>query len=109
MESYNLAISDKLKPSLEGINIPEFSISINGTILFEKSSLKINNGKYGLIGPNGCGKTTLLKHLANRSIPIHENISVLYVEQEVDDTDETPIEVVFKANKELLLLILRLQ
>ena len=104
MESYNLAISEKLKPSLEGINVPEFSISINGTILFEKSSLKINKGKYGLIGPNGCGKTTLLKHLANRSIPIHENISVLYVEQEVDDTDETPIEVVFKANKELLLL-----
>jgi ABC-type cobalamin/Fe3+-siderophores transport system ATPase subunit len=36
--------------------------------------------RYGLLGPNGRGKTTLLKHIASRAlVGIPENITVLLV------------------------------
>ena len=40
--------------------------------------------KYGLVGPNGHGKTTLLRHIGNRALQIPANIDVLYCEQEVN-------------------------
>lgn len=45
--------------------------------------------RYGLVGPNGRGKTTLLKHIGNRALRIPKHIDVLYCEQEVK-ADETP-------------------
>ena len=38
------------------------SISISGNVILENIDLKIKNTeKIGLVGRNGCGKTTLLK------------------------------------------------
>lgn len=45
--------------------------------------------RYGLVGRNGLGKTTLLKMIASQSLRIPSHISILHVEQEVAG-DETP-------------------
>ncbi|XP_064457982.1 ATP-binding cassette sub-family F member 1-like isoform X5 [Ornithodoros turicata] len=81
------------------IKVENFSISARGKDLFVNASLTITAGRrYGLVGPNGHGKTTLLKHIANRSLNIPPNIDVLLCEQEVV-ADETPaIDVVLKAD-----------
>ena len=51
-----------------------------------------------MVGPNGRGKTTLLKHIGNRALRIPKHIDVLYCEQEVQ-ADETPaIEAVLSAD-----------
>lgn len=44
--------------------------------------------RYGLVGRNGLGKTTLLKMMSARGLRIPSHISILHVEQEVvgDDT-----------------------
>jgi ATP-binding cassette subfamily F protein 3 len=44
--------------------------------------------RYGLIGRNGLGKSTLLRTLSKRQLVIAKHISILHVEQEVigDDT-----------------------
>lgn len=44
--------------------------------------------RYGLVGRNGLGKTTLLRMISNKSLRIPSHVSILHVEQEVvgDDT-----------------------
>jgi ATP-binding cassette subfamily F protein 1 len=73
------------------------------TVLLKNASVKISHGKrYGLVGPNGMGKSTLLKLLAWRKIPVPKNIDVLLVEQEVVGDDKTALEAVVSANIELV-------
>ena len=50
---------------------------------------------------NEVEKSTLLKLLALRKIPVPKNIDVLLVEQEVDGDDRTALETVISANEEL--------
>ena len=54
--------------------------------------------RYGLVGPNGHGKTTLLRHIGTRSLQIPPNIDVLYCEQEVIATDDSALETVLMAD-----------
>ena len=49
------------------IKIENFSTSARGNALFVNANLQITDGRrYGLVGPNGMDKATLLKHIANR-------------------------------------------
>jgi ATP-binding cassette subfamily F protein 1 len=45
----------------------------------------VRGSDYGLLGPNGMGKTTLLKHLAARKLPVPEHWSITLVQQEWRD------------------------
>jgi len=81
------------------IKIDKFSIAAKGKDLFRDASLLIAAGRrYGLVGPNGHGKTTLLRHIGTRSLQIPPNIDVLYCEQEVVATDDTALETVLMAD-----------
>ncbi|XP_050730192.1 ATP-binding cassette sub-family F member 1-like [Eriocheir sinensis] len=95
--------SDKQQSQLENavdIKIENFSISAKGKALFTNASLMIaNSRRYGLVGPNGHGKTTLLRHIQSRALNIPPNIDVLYCEQEVVADDTPAIDVVLKADK----------
>lgn len=51
------------------IHVHNFGITYGGKTLLEGADLKLVYGRrYGLIGRNGVGKTTLLKHMANFDI-----------------------------------------
>jgi len=94
--------TDKQKEAQENavdIKVENFSISAKGKALFINAQLLIANGRrYGLVGPNGHGKTTLLRHIQSRALDIPPNIDVLLCEQEVV-ADETPaVEAVLRAD-----------
>jgi ATP-binding cassette subfamily F protein 3 len=83
------------------IKVENFSLAYGKVELITCSDITIVYGrKYGLIGRNGMGKTTLLKHISNREIDIPSHMSVLHVEQEIEGTDTTVIQAVLQADVE---------
>lgn len=54
--------------------------------------------RYGLVGRNGLGKTTLLKMLATRSLRVPSHISLLHVEQEVAGDDTPALQSVLESD-----------
>ena len=104
-DNFTVSISEKTPTQLSAfenavdIKIENFSISAKGKDLFVNANLLIASGKrYGLVGPNGHGKTTLLRHLSSRVFAIPPNIDILYCEQEVVADDNSAIATVLKAD-----------
>jgi ATP-binding cassette subfamily F protein 1 len=80
--------------------MPNFSISAAGKILAKEASLIIAHGRrYGLVGANCRGKSTLLKMIASRDLILPPRIDFLYVEQEVVADDTPAVDAVLKADK----------
>ncbi|XP_005996813.3 ATP-binding cassette sub-family F member 3 [Latimeria chalumnae] len=71
------------------VRIENFDIAFGERTLLMGADLNLSYGRrYGLIGRNGLGKTTLLKMIASHNLRVPSHISILHVEQEVvgDDT-----------------------
>eukprot|EP00049_Salpingoeca_infusionum_P028083 m.36125 g.36125 ORF g.36125 m.36125 type:complete len:754 (+) comp9967_c1_seq3:98-2359(+) len=84
------------------IMMREFSIDLAGMPILEDANLTLVYGrKYGLIGRNGVGKTTFLKHLSSKAIDgIPWWLQILHIEQEVAESDITPLDMVLETDEE---------
>jgi ATP-binding cassette subfamily F protein 1 len=99
--AYNF-VYDKLTYTSDSITINRFSLSVPGKHLFQDSPFIISPGNiYGLIGKNGCGKSSLLKQLSLTNLFSENKIRVLYVEQELDVSDTNPVEFIFSSNSKI--------
>ncbi|KAF5306592.1 hypothetical protein FQR65_LT18534 [Abscondita terminalis] len=94
------------------IRIENFDIAYGDRVLLRGADLVLAFGRrYGLVGRNGLGKTTLLRMISAGQLRIPSHISILHVEQEVvgDDTlaldsvleCDTVRETLLKKEKEL--------
>ncbi|KAE8790786.1 ABC transporter F family member 4 [Hordeum vulgare] len=91
--------------NIKDIVLDNFSVSARGKELLKGASLRISHGRrYGLVGPNGMGKSTLLKLLSWRQVPVPKTIDVLLVEQEIVGDDRSATDAVVAANEELTAL-----
>ncbi|KAI4838338.1 protein GCN20 [Plasmodium brasilianum] len=100
----HLMDSNKNKTKIEkmgDIKIDNFNLSIGQRNLLNDTTLKINvMNKYGLIGKNGIGKSTLLAKLARHEIEeIKKDISIACIEQDLFFEDVTVLECVLMVDK----------
>eukprot|EP01039_Chlorochromonas_danica_P000241 gene241-259_t len=91
------------------IHVHNFNMTYGGNLLLEGADLRLVYGRrYGLIGRNGIGKTTLLKHMANFSIEgFPRHLRVLHVKQEVKSSASSVLQVVLDADVERSALLAR--
>lgn len=68
-------------------------------VLLQGADLLLSFGRrYGFVGRNGLGKTTLLRMMSNRQLHIPSHISILHVEQEVVGDDTTALSSVLECD-----------
>ena len=66
------------------IKIDNVDVSISGKRILSDTSITLAYGRrYGLVGQNGIGKSTLLRALSRRELNVPKHITILHVEQEV--------------------------
>jgi len=83
------------RPRALDVKIGGFSLSSYGRELIKDTSIELTIGRrYGLIGSNGSGKSTFLKCLAAREVPIPNHIDIFYLENEVEPSELTPLQTV---------------
>lgn len=81
------------------IKIENTDVSIGGLRILTDTNLTLAYGhRYGLVGNNGVGKSTLLRALSRREVPIPTHISILHVEQELSGDDTPAIQAVLDAD-----------
>ena len=110
----------KLPPSERGgelvLEAGELSAGYGEKVLFEGVDLRIGRGeRIGIVGPNGTGKTTLLKVLAGRLKPRAGHVSwghkarCGYFDQETEDldTEATPYETIRRVSAQMTDLEIR--
>eukprot|EP00475_Leptophrys_vorax_P018097 TRINITY_DN2470_c0_g1_i1.p1 TRINITY_DN2470_c0_g1~~TRINITY_DN2470_c0_g1_i1.p1 ORF type:complete len:729 (+),score=225.89 TRINITY_DN2470_c0_g1_i1:40-2226(+) len=78
-----------------------------GSPLLDNAAIRIVDGRrYGLIGRNGVGKTTLLRAMAKGEIKgFPDHLRIVHVQQEIVGTDQLVLDVVMSADivvKELI-------
>ncbi|SPQ26941.1 550bde6c-5395-4fef-afd2-5918cdb4432b [Thermothielavioides terrestris] len=81
------------------IKVDNIDVSVGGNRILTDTTLTLSYGhRYGLVGRNGVGKSTLLRALSRREVPIPTHISILHVEQEITGDDTPALQAVLDAD-----------
>lgn len=84
------------------VNVQSFTLQHKGMVMLDETSLVLNHGnRYGLIGRNGCGKSTLMEAIGARAVPIPSGIDIFHLKEEIEASDEvTAIDAVMSVDEE---------
>uniref|UniRef100_A0A1A9WSL8 ATP-binding cassette sub-family F member 3 n=1 Tax=Glossina brevipalpis TaxID=37001 RepID=A0A1A9WSL8_9MUSC len=90
------------------VKIENFDLAFGDKVLIQNANLVLSFGRrYGLVGRNGLGKTTLLRMISERQLQIPSHITVLHVEQEVVGDDTSAVDSVLECDTERTHLMAR--
>jgi len=83
------------QPASVDVKIEQFSMSVYGKEFIKDTKLELNFARrYGLIGQNGSGKSTMLAAIAAREVPIPDHIDMWYLDSEAKPEKVSAIEAV---------------
>ncbi|KAI3401528.1 hypothetical protein diail_10962 [Diaporthe ilicicola] len=102
-EEFYMAVNPLQAPGAGGkskdIKLDNIDVAIGGLRILTETTLTLAYGRrYGLVGNNGIGKSTLLRALSRREVPIPTHISILHVEQEISGDDTPALQAVLDAD-----------
>lgn len=101
------ATSDSSSMTLD-LRLENFDLHAPGVTLLKDANLTLSYGRhYCLVGRNGVGKSTLLRAMAERELPVAPHLYLLYVEQEVVGDETTVLDSVLQADQERHALVNR--
>ncbi|CCF57445.1 hypothetical protein KAFR_0C04540 [Kazachstania africana CBS 2517] len=82
------------------IKIDTFDLYVgDGQRILSDTNLSLSYGRrYGLVGQNGIGKSTLLRALSRRELNVPKHISILHVEQELRGDETLALQSVLDAD-----------
>ncbi|KAL9584406.1 MAG: hypothetical protein Q9212_002142 [Teloschistes hypoglaucus] len=81
------------------VKVEGVDVSIGGKRILSDTTLTMAFGRrYGLVGQNGIGKSTLLRALSRRELAIPTHITILHVEQEITGDDTLALQAVLDAD-----------
>ena len=102
-ELLDLAIDNARDVHLSDFDLP--NLRGGGPDLLSGANLTLAHGRrYGLMGRNGCGKTTMMTYIAGRQVNksggggVPRNMSMLLVRQEIVGNDWSAVETVLKSD-----------
>jgi ATP-binding cassette subfamily F protein 3 len=92
----------KVSGGARDVHIENFSLHAGKSTLVANASIMFAYGRrYGLIGHNGVGKTTLLRAMSGRELPLPNNMSILHVHQEAEGSrTQTALACVLECDQE---------
>lgn len=94
-----LQLGSDAQQKSKDIKVDGIDVSIGGYRILSDTSLTLAYGRrYGLVGQNGIGKSTLLRALSKREVAIPTHISILHVEQEITGDDTSALQAVLDAD-----------
>uniref|UniRef100_A0A7S3EQX5 Probable ATP-dependent transporter ycf16 n=1 Tax=Rhodosorus marinus TaxID=101924 RepID=A0A7S3EQX5_9RHOD len=95
------ALETKIQVGTKDVRVEGIDLSFGGISLLESATLQLSYGrKYGVVGRNGIGKSTLLKALARRELPVSDSLDLLYVEQEIAGDERSALQIVLASDTE---------
>ena len=85
------------------VKINSASLVFHGKVLITDTTLELNySRRYGLLGENGCGKSTILKAIDKREYPIPEHVDIYLLNEGAPPSDLGALEwVVREAENEM--------
>lgn len=94
-----LQLGSDAQSKSKDIKVDGIDVSIGGLRILSETTLTLAYGRrYGLVGRNGIGKSTLLRALSKREVAIPTHISILHVEQEITGDDTPALQAVLDAD-----------
>ncbi|KAK0174629.1 hypothetical protein PV327_010385 [Microctonus hyperodae] len=92
----------------QDIRIENFDVAYGDRVLLQGADLTLAFGRrYGFVGRNGLGKTTLLRMISSKQLRIPSHIRVLHVEQEVAGDETSALSSVLESDQERTALLSR--
>jgi len=90
-----------IHPRARDIKIDNFSITYYGVEMLKDTKLELSCGnRYAVIGPNGCGKSTMFAAIAAKEIPIQDHIDIFYLTREMPASEKTALQCVMEVDQE---------
>uniref|UniRef100_A0A915ECZ5 ABC transporter domain-containing protein n=1 Tax=Ditylenchus dipsaci TaxID=166011 RepID=A0A915ECZ5_9BILA len=93
------------QPKSVNLKIDQLTVTFHGREIVTDTTLEINMGRrYGLIGLNGTGKSSLMQALYYREMPVPDHIDMFLVSREMAASEVAALKAVIDVDKERIML-----